>query len=131
MGAAVFLGKPLGMALPQRQQKLGKGWHRAENPEGLLLRQRQGEDRAMDPASTSPCPKKANSPPKRDTEPPRAGRARQCPLGCRSWGSGAELGAGAKGALQARGAPGLSPPRRGGHPSPNRAAGAEGKCTGC
>lgn len=33
-GAAVFLGKPLGMALPWWQQKLGKGWHRAENPAG-------------------------------------------------------------------------------------------------
>lgn len=34
MGAAVFLGKPLRIALPWWQQKVGMGWHRAENPKG-------------------------------------------------------------------------------------------------
>lgn len=84
----------------------------------------------MDLASMSPCTKKVDFPPKRDTEPLRAGRVRRCPSGHGSRGSGAELGPGAKAAC-GQGLPwGLSPPLRAGQPSPSRAAGAPGKCKG-
>lgn len=42
VGAAVFSGKTLGMALPQQQQKLGMGWHRAENPKGAAAAEAEG-----------------------------------------------------------------------------------------
>lgn len=70
-----FWVSPWGWLCPGGSRNRARGGTGQKTQKELLLR-KQGEDSAMDLTSMSLCTKKADSPPKTDAEPPRAGRAR-------------------------------------------------------